>query len=452
MLPVAIVLGAVVLILVTTRFERADRPYLFGSFFAHVGACIAFLWFSAAWDKYKRGDIDGYCVSASGIALLVGEDPARWGPELIKLIAHQTSDLTRLEISEVPATAAAHGWSGVAQLLSGGPDSITAGCLVVAFFSFLAKALLFSVAKSAYGAKHRPVLAIGTLFVPSVLFWTCGFVKEAYAMIGMGFAVYGLHGTFAMRRYSRLPLALFGAAMVASVKPYVLFPLVLGAAAWLFAARRGGKIRWSYVLAAAGVAYAGIALIGMVFPEFGMEAINGNIAGTRHASEMAGGGSLVGEELADDAITNPSFASNLAALPLGLVNVLVRPFLFEIRSVPQLGASLENGILWLTVILLLRKYSVKKVAQAIMNGPAIFAAVIFALTFAAAVGLSSKNLGTLSRYRVPMMPAYVLAVGVLRDRLRRMPIRLASIPKARVVLPREHGAGARPASLRRTPR
>ena len=44
---------------------------------------------------------------------------------------------------------------------------------------------------------------------------------------------------------------------------------------------------------------------------------------------------------------------------------------------------------------------------------------VFVLTFAVAVGLSTLNLGTLSRYRIPMMPFFTVLLFVLGQQAKR---------------------------------
>ena len=60
------------------------------------------------------------------------------------------------------------------------------------------------------------------------------------------------------------------------------------------------------------------------------------------------------------------------------------------------------------------------------RSPDIMASLAFVLSFSFAVGLATTNLGTLSRYRVPMMPFYIYVVAAahalpatMRDALRR---------------------------------
>lgn len=413
MAPFSFLLGAAFLGILCARFERQDRPLLVIGFLAHELATVALLLFYNAYS----GDMHGYEFSARNIAQLVRSDFTEWMPELFKLIAHQEdSRLLRVGMSPVPATAAAHGWAGVAQLLSAG-DSLAGACLVVSAFGFLSKALLFAVVRDVVPASRRAFAAYGTMFVPSVLFWTSGLIKEAFAMIGLGVLVHALHRAIAQRRLYMLPFALLGGAIIASVKPYILFPVIIALAAWVFAGRTTGKLKTGHVVAALLVGLVGIVVLGQLFPEFGVEKVSDGMAAQRRASALAGGNSFVGNE-ADEADEDPTAAGNFLLLPLALVNALLRPFIFEVRSAPQLGAALENTVLFLVVASLVHRHKLRDIRQMIVRTPVILASTVFALVFAAAVGLSNKNLGTVSRYRVPLMPAYVSAVFVLAQRLR----------------------------------
>lgn len=442
MIWLALFIGVVILGLLSSRFEREDRVYLAAGFVAHEIAALGMLWFYSAYS----GDMDGYETSARNIARLLRADFAQWAPEVMHLIAHQDSRLFIIGMSQVPTTAAAHGWGGIAQFISGG-DSLAAACLVVSAFSFLSKGLLFAVVRELVPPSRRAVAAYGTMFVPSVLFWTSGLIKEAFAMIGLGLLVYGLHRTFSRRRFLLLPIAVLGAVIIASVKPYVLFPITIAFAAWIFAARSRRQLSFVYIGVAIVVALIGIVALGQLFPEFGIEKVGDALTAQRHASEMSGGGSFVGGE-ANEAQVDRSAVGQLAFLPLALVNVLLRPFLFEARSAPQLGAALENTALFLLVISLVHRHRLRDIQRMIMGTPVVLASGVFALTLAAAVGLSSENLGTLSRYRVPLMPAYVSAVLILRQRLRekdgigalsQLPLRKATVRAPQAVRRRRAG-------------
>jgi hypothetical protein len=48
-----------------------------------------------------------------------------------------------------------------------------------------------------------------------------------------------------------------------------------------------------------------------------------------------------------------------------------------------------------------------------MRMPNVLFCLAFALVFAFAVGVSTFNFGTLSRYKIPIMPYYMLALGMI---------------------------------------
>ena len=47
--------------------------------------------------------------------------------------------------------------------------------------------------------------------------------------------------------------------------------------------------------------------------------------------------------------------------------------------------------------------------------PNVIFCLVFSLTFAFAVGVSTYNFGTLSRYRIPLLPFYVMALALMFD-------------------------------------
>jgi hypothetical protein len=51
--------------------------------------------------------------------------------------------------------------------------------------------------------------------------------------------------------------------------------------------------------------------------------------------------------------------------------------------------------------------------QRVRQSPALMFCAVFVMTFGVAVGLSTLNLGTLSRYRIPMMPFFFVLLLVL---------------------------------------
>jgi hypothetical protein len=79
----------------------------------------------------------------------------------------------------------------------------------------------------------------------------------------------------------------------------------------------------------------------------------------------------------------------------------------------MLLSGLESSLLLLYCIYIIITKNLN-LFKAIAN-PDVFFALIFALTFAFAVGVSTFNFGTLARYKIPMLPFFVLALILIQD-------------------------------------
>jgi hypothetical protein len=57
----------------------------------------------------------------------------------------------------------------------------------------------------------------------------------------------------------------------------------------------------------------------------------------------------------------------------------------------------------------------KKTFAIVSNHPIVAASLVFSITFAFAIGVSTSNFGTLVRYKIPIMPFYLISLYVIRD-------------------------------------
>jgi hypothetical protein len=71
----------------------------------------------------------------------------------------------------------------------------------------------------------------------------------------------------------------------------------------------------------------------------------------------------------------------------------------------------------------------------LFRSPFLVSSVVFILVFGVGVGLATRNLGSLSRYRMPMMPFYATTLLVLRRRGREAIEEARTRPRA-LVAPR----------------
>lgn len=197
------------------------------------------------------------------------------------------------------------------------------------------------------------------------------------------------------------------------IKPYILFPFVLAGGGWYYAKRslnRGRvRIRPLYLAAAALLSIGGIVVLGHYFPEYSVDVFSSRTAELQRLGRVVRGGSSY--ELASEVPT--TLAGQFAYAPAALLSALFRPSLFEVHNMLMLANAMETTLLTLLVIRILFTRNLDGVRQQILREPFLIFCLVFIVAFGLAVGLASTNLGTLSRYRAPLLPFFVLLILVL---------------------------------------
>jgi hypothetical protein len=93
------------------------------------------------------------------------------------------------------------------------------------------------------------------------------------------------------------------------------------------------------------------------------------------------------------------------------VNVtLFRPYLWEARKVLVFLNALEALALFYLTLKVVFRIGFKRIFASIGQNPTIQFTFFYSLVFAFAVGISSYNFGTLSRYKIPCIPFYLLSL------------------------------------------
>jgi hypothetical protein len=94
------------------------------------------------------------------------------------------------------------------------------------------------------------------------------------------------------------------------------------------------------------------------------------------------------------------------------INVAIfRPYLWEVRNPLMAISALECFALLLFTIYVI--YLKRHVFFKMILDPNVIFCLVFSITFAFAVGISTYNFGTLSRYRIPLLPFYVMALALM---------------------------------------
>ena len=414
-----VILGwALLLGWVSRSFERRERAWLWLTLAAHAGA--AFAQVLIVHRLYGGGDIDGYFRFGQLLSSMLKEDPVEVSGLLLQLVFHQES--VPLPMSVLGgSTGAMLGISGFVVLL--GSDSLVASCMVLSAFSFFGRLALYRVFRRELSRNTWGLLYIACLMVPSVVFWTSGLLKEAVAMGGLGLAVYGGH-SLATRRAPLIGLVglAFGLTATAVVKPYLVIPFGIATGLWIYLdghrppeRRRFRSIRAAGAIAGTLVATLVLVGVGKFFPQFDVSTLADQAAHMQQLVELTDGGSdyQIGSAEAR------TLAGQVALVPVALATALFRPTPLEVTS-PQLAATAAETLpLALLLAWGLLRNGLRRAWLRLRRNPMLGFSGVLVLGIAVGVGLGTTNLGSLSRYRAPMVPFYVAIIFVLAQPERR---------------------------------
>lgn len=416
------VVGAVLLAFLSPRHKQRDVGLLALAFGAHVAAGAAQVLLTLS--LYGGGDIFGYARNGEELAAACRADFQTVGWELVKVLFQQPAALPINVPGLGSSTASMTAISAFISYFTGG--GIYTGCVMLGVAAFFGKLATYEVFRLSYPEPMHRRLLIANMLVPSVVFWSSGLLKEAVAMVGLGPLMLGTHRTLNGRQLSGILLVGFGAITVALVKPYILFAFVLAAGAWAYAhwAWAGQIPRLRPIQLAMGlmVATIALALLGKLFPQYALETLAEQAAYHQEVGQRVRGGStyeLIGET------ADTSFSVQLAYAPLALLTSLFRPLIFESSNAQILLNALETTTLLAMTLTLLKRATLRSLWAALLASPLAIFCFMFVMLLGIAVGLTTTNLGTLSRYRMPLVPYFTSLLVLLLTAEKRAPTPVA---------------------------
>jgi hypothetical protein len=267
-------------------------------------------------------------------------------------------------------------------------------------------------------AKH---IALATLFVPSVFFWGSGLLKDTITLAALGFATYFIRQLFIDRKIKILNmiLLLFSLYILYAIKKYIVLCYVPAILAWIYMIIFGGlrsvvvKVLL-FPLIVAAIAISGtfaIQQVGKDDPRYALQQLGATAKVTAYDIAYQTGRDA-GSTYSLGALDG-SFGSLVRLTPQAINVSLFRPYLWEVRNPLMLMSALESLSLILITLYVLfksRGYILSALSQ-----PDVAFCLLFSITFAFAVGVSTFNFGTLSRYKIPLLPFYLLAMIFIYD-------------------------------------
>lgn len=302
------------------------------------------------------------------------------------------------------------------------------------FNSYVVIALLFAVlsfsgvwAMYMTFAKIRPhvykELAWAMFYVPSVFFWGSGVLKDTLCLGALGWLFYALYRGIVQRQaVPKCVIIGFAAAITLfNIKVYILLCFLPAAMLWIFneinTRIKNNTLRLvarPLFLALGGLmAFYAATNLTKGNKEYDLDKIGARSKITadylyNQSLKDEGSGYHLGE-------LDGSIGSMAKLAPQAIVTSLFRPFIWEAHNPVMILSALEAAFFLVFTLRIFWRTGVARTFSIIGQNPILLLCFVFSLVFAASVGVTSNNFGTLVRYKIPMIPFYLGGLYILRS-------------------------------------
>jgi hypothetical protein len=290
--------------------------------------------------------------------------------------------------------------------------------ILFALVSFIGMWMFFLTFYEQYPHLHR-WLAIASFFIPSVFFWGSGLLKDTITMGCLGIATYQCYRILIQKKFGVRHIVLLAISLYAmyTIKIYILLTFLPAAIVWIFLANLSAinspvlKIMMAPFMVTAAVVLGYFAMLkaGEDSAKYSLS----NVAKTAqitaydiryYTGRDAGSGYSLGE-------LDGTIGSMVRLAPQAINVSLFRPYVWEVKNPLMLLSALESMALLLLCVYIIFKKNVQLFKG--FSNPNVLFCLIFSITFAFAVGVSTFNFGTLVRYKIPLLPFFLVALILL---------------------------------------
>jgi hypothetical protein len=296
--------------------------------------------------------------------------------------------------------------------------------MLFGYFSFLGVWRLYLVFYEMYPQLSKPLARV-ILFIPSVVFWGSGIMKDTLTLTCLCWLIYALYFGILKRKnfFTNLAIGIICAYTISIIKGYILLAFIPAAGYWIFNSYKE-KIRSSFVRAVAaplfivlgvGGSVAALSLVGSSLGKYSVDNLEKTALGyqTWHTTASEHGS---GYSLGD--IGDFSAVGMLKKFPLAINVTLFRPYPWETSSPLMMLAAIESMVMFLFSLNILWRTKIVRLPATLLKDTNIVFCLVFAAILGFAVGFTSYNFGALVRYKIPVMPFYGIALILIDNVLK----------------------------------
>jgi hypothetical protein len=376
---------------------------------------------------YKGGDTIGYYECAMAYVNLLFDDSNDFAtamlgggtPEIKSLFNSRTgSPMSYMFYDEKTRTVIKFCVPFV--LLSGKSFFLSTVLVSVATYGGLWKLFRMFVG---YFPKYTANLSVAVLFMPSVVFWGSGILKDSFTLAATCYFIVATNDLInSKKRFWPLVAILISGFAILAIKPYILLILFPGTLVWYFYKRiqRIKNAYFRYIIVPGIYAF-------IVFGSYFALTAFGDRLGRFSPDQALQTAAIIQYDLKQDyyegssfdiGTIEPTFASVAGKLPAAVTAGLFRPFIWESRNVVMIFAGLENMFILLATLYVILAVRPSVTLGLIKRNPMLLYCFVFAVLFAFMIGVTTSNFGALARFKIPLIPLYMGALAVVFSHVR----------------------------------
>jgi len=315
--------------------------------------------------------------------------------------------------------------AGLLLIMAGG--SIFAAGFVVSLFCYIA---LWKVYKLfvLYYPIFKKQLSYTVLYIPSVVFWGSGILKDPITLGALCLLVFYFHAVMKKENLiGAIIWCIVSSFLIISIKPYIFNAFLIGMGCWVLS---------NYL-----VKIKSVVLRALIFPILlvlagGLVVLSLNTfsdnTGQYSVDKVMDEAAVVQNDLKQDyygghrfdiGSFEPTVAGITGKAPVAIAATLFRPFVWEADNPFILMSALESLIVLVFTLMALFRIKILNLQGILLKNPLLFFSFVFSLFFAFSVGLTTANFGALVRYKIPLMPFYLSMVYILSN-YKKIPVEM----------------------------
>lgn len=276
-----------------------------------------------------------------------------------------------------------------------------------------------------YFPKLKDKFAIAFLYMPSVVFWGSGIMKDTITISATCWWVYCFDQVFFKKDRiigNVLGLVVAGLLLIL-VKPYIFMILMPVTLLWLFYFRvvklKNMLIRLltlpMMLLVLSGGSFFILDTMGDDLGKFSLDEAMNTTMNIQRDMQRA---EEYGSNYFDIGELDGTLGGVLKKAPVAINAALFRPYLWEARSIVVVISALENAWLLGFALLVLWRTRGWFLFRAIRGNPLVMTCVTFSVIYGFMIGLTTPNFGALVRFKIVLVPFLVSFLYIV-DHLNR---------------------------------